>query len=84
MPKAVLFINGEMVRQRGIPAPRRHSLTNWQKHLCKSFERDLKEFAGLRLAICEPLKVMVSEEEIRMSLPGGVAFLVDRVQDALA
>lgn len=82
MAQAILFINGEMIRQRGVAAPKKATLDRWLKALEKTFTNDL-EAAGLGGRL-ELHKGSVEPHELRLSCRNGAAFLVNREQDAMA
>lgn len=82
MAKAVLFLNGEMIRQRGMSAPKRATLGHWVRRLQKTFATDL---LGAGIAPSNVIvKSLIDDREIRVSLQGGEAYYVDRTADALA
>lgn len=81
MAQAILFYKGTMVRQRGIAAPKKATLDRWLHHLRKAFSKDLEEVGAP--GVLNIWKHVVTQDEIRISCHGEVAFLVDRTVDAL-
>lgn len=76
MAQAVLYVNGERLRQRGLTAPKRPDLRGWTKELYKTFKTDLEPLGIMRL---EVLDSAASLEELRLSCKGEIGIVVDRL-----
>lgn len=82
MAQVILFYKGEMVRQRGMTAPKKATLERWLSYLRKVFSQDF-----VTLGVSAPLNIWkssVTPEEIRISCHGDIAFYVVRGADPLS
>lgn len=87
MPQVVLFLDGHMVRQRGMAAPRRASdIRHWIRMCQRTFASDL---TAANRAVHDLRQVhfvqRVEPEEIRLNFPDfNIGFVIKRQEDALA
>lgn len=81
MAKAILYYEGQMIRQRGIAAPKRATIERWLHRLRNAFKKDLEDLGAP--GVLNIWKHTATESEIRISCHGDVSFWIDRTADAM-